>query len=280
MVAFDEQYAALMATMLRSAGIPARVVVGFVPSPESLSELATGTTVEVYEADIEAWVEVPFDGHGWVAFDAGPPDTQTEEIDDGSTDAQKESIFATPPPPPTSTTSTTIPQADEEEDEETENEQSEAGGLPTLALAGALAITVPIALFGLAAALIILLKARRRTRRRNSPTPSEQVFGAYRDLVDRSLDTGLMAPPDATARQTIALLAGDEDDPMTRGGSLVAVIEDAGYSAVEPEPSAVEAAWDNSKALVARFDADRTALERVKARLSVRSLRTPERGGT
>ena len=280
MVAFDEQYAALLATMLRSAGIPARVVVGFVPAEQALSDLSTGEPVEVHEADIEAWVEVPFIGHGWVAFEAGPPDTQTEEIDDGSTDAQRESIFATPPPPPTSTTSTTVPQAEEEDDEkDSDDDQAGSSGLPAFFVAGVLGIGLPMLLFVGAAAVILGLKARRRTRRRNAHSTSEQIFGAYRELIDRSLDVGLSAPPGATARQTIAVLAGDGDDPTTRGGRLVAVIEDAGYSPVEPDPSTAQAAWENSIALAARFDADMTPVERVRARLSLRSLRTSARGG-
>ena len=61
-VGHDEQYSALMTLVLRSAGIPSRVVVGFVPDSEEVEGLAAGESVDVMADDVEAWVEVPFDG--------------------------------------------------------------------------------------------------------------------------------------------------------------------------------------------------------------------------
>ncbi len=62
-------YASAMAIMLRSVGIPARYVEGYIlpPSPES------ETTYLVTNQQAHAWVEVYFEGFGWLPFEPLPP---------------------------------------------------------------------------------------------------------------------------------------------------------------------------------------------------------------
>ena len=62
----DEQYAALMALMLHSLGVNARVVMGLYP-PDG------GQSATLHGGDVHAWVEVEFDGVGWQTFDPTPP---------------------------------------------------------------------------------------------------------------------------------------------------------------------------------------------------------------
>jgi Transglutaminase-like superfamily/Domain of unknown function (DUF4129) len=53
--------------MLRTIGIPARVATGFTPGT------TVGTnTYDVSTDDLHAWVEVPFDGYGWLPFEPTP----------------------------------------------------------------------------------------------------------------------------------------------------------------------------------------------------------------
>lgn len=63
-VGYCQHYAGAAALLLRLAGIPTRVAVGY----------ATGTRTprgyEVRSSDAHAWIEVYFEGHGWVPFDA------------------------------------------------------------------------------------------------------------------------------------------------------------------------------------------------------------------
>jgi protein-glutamine gamma-glutamyltransferase len=71
-VGFCEQFASATAIMLRSLGIPARVVVGFTPGNRS----AFTGYYEVNASDAHMWVEVWFDRFGWYEFDptfAVPP---------------------------------------------------------------------------------------------------------------------------------------------------------------------------------------------------------------
>ncbi|MGY1772821.1 transglutaminase family protein [Blastococcus sp. SYSU D00813] len=66
---YCEQYAGAMAVMVRAAGVPARVVLGYtpgIPQPDG-SRLVTSN-------DAHAWVEVFFDGVGWVPYDPTPID--------------------------------------------------------------------------------------------------------------------------------------------------------------------------------------------------------------
>src|SRR5690606_9412245 len=68
-----EQYAAAMALMVRALGLPARVVMGF-----DVSEATTGAdgALAVTGSDVTAWVEVPFEGHGWLPFFPTPEEDQ------------------------------------------------------------------------------------------------------------------------------------------------------------------------------------------------------------
>jgi transglutaminase-like putative cysteine protease len=66
-----QHFASAAALLLRLAGVPSRVVVGF----------ATGTPqsdgrYNVRDTDAHAWVEVYFQGIGWVAFNPTPPAAQ------------------------------------------------------------------------------------------------------------------------------------------------------------------------------------------------------------
>lgn len=61
-------FATAMAVMLRSSGVPARLVAGYLPGE---LDKATGT-YQVKAKDYHAWVEVYFPGYGWIEFDPTP----------------------------------------------------------------------------------------------------------------------------------------------------------------------------------------------------------------
>ena len=61
-------FASAMAVMLRSVGVPARLVVGFMPGQYDLE--THGWIIR--DRDYHAWTEVYFPGHGWVQFDPTP----------------------------------------------------------------------------------------------------------------------------------------------------------------------------------------------------------------
>jgi transglutaminase-like putative cysteine protease len=87
-VGFCEQISTSLAVMLRSLGIPAREVVGYVPDGYNpITDL-----YEVRAKDAHAWVQVWFPGYGWQSFDptaavplANPSPGQTALRDLGDT---------------------------------------------------------------------------------------------------------------------------------------------------------------------------------------------------
>ena len=70
-----EFFASAMAIMLRSQGIPARVVNGFLQG--SYNDVSGNYTVRA--SDAHTWVEVYFPAHGWVTFDPTPADGRAEQ---------------------------------------------------------------------------------------------------------------------------------------------------------------------------------------------------------
>lgn len=77
---YCQQFSGAMAVMLRMAGIPARVSAGFAPG--SLNR-DTGE-YRVRDLDAHSWVEVYFNGIGWVTFDptpaAAPAEAQSADL--------------------------------------------------------------------------------------------------------------------------------------------------------------------------------------------------------
>jgi transglutaminase-like putative cysteine protease len=67
---FCQQFASLMAVMLRELGIPARVALGFTTGTKTTVD---GQAAYVVRAkNYHSWVEVPFQGYGWMPFDPTP----------------------------------------------------------------------------------------------------------------------------------------------------------------------------------------------------------------
>jgi transglutaminase-like putative cysteine protease len=93
---YCDYYASSMVVMARSVGLPARLVVGYRAQPPD--ELGAQT---IYQINAHAWVEVYFDGDGWVTFEptaAFPTDTQV--VEEGDPLAINEATPAPPALPP------------------------------------------------------------------------------------------------------------------------------------------------------------------------------------
>lgn len=67
---YCEHYASAMVVMLRSIGIPARLVTGFLATEWN----GFGHYYTVRQRDAHAWVEVYFPGSGWITVDPTPPE--------------------------------------------------------------------------------------------------------------------------------------------------------------------------------------------------------------
>lgn len=78
---YCDYYSTAMAVMARSVGLPSRWVKGYVPGVQPFSSFLSGigedglpigegvSTYTVRNADAHSWVEIYFEGHGWVPFE-------------------------------------------------------------------------------------------------------------------------------------------------------------------------------------------------------------------
>lgn len=62
-------FATAMTLSLRSLGVPARYVTGYIVGGENCEQTADGYVYTVREKELHAWVEVYFEGIGWLPFD-------------------------------------------------------------------------------------------------------------------------------------------------------------------------------------------------------------------
>jgi len=67
-----EYFATAMTVLLRSLGVPARYVTGFLPGEYN----DVGGDYIIRGSDAHAWVEVYFNGYGWLTFDPTPPSNE------------------------------------------------------------------------------------------------------------------------------------------------------------------------------------------------------------
>lgn len=72
---YCDHFSTAMALLLREAGVPARLVTGYVTS--EWNDLGRFYTVR--QRNAHSWVEVYFPSHGWVSFDPTPSAMQVEE---------------------------------------------------------------------------------------------------------------------------------------------------------------------------------------------------------
>lgn len=72
-----EYFASAQVVLLRSLGIPARIVNGYAGGREN----PLGDFIEVSQSDAHAWVEVLFERAGWVPVDPTPPDLRLAGAD-------------------------------------------------------------------------------------------------------------------------------------------------------------------------------------------------------
>lgn len=259
----DEQYAVAMALMARQLGLPCRVVLGFYPDPAqpATSELpVTGTMAHV-------WVEVPFDGLGWVVFDPTPDRNRTAQTIVPQPKPTPRPQVLPPPEPP-------VNRVDATQDDPGKKRDAEDPDTDNALLRIALAIGLGLGIAALLASpflLIGLLKRRRRGRRLNDPLPAGRIAGAWAELADTATDLGTRTPATATRREVAAVVALAHPDA---GVERIAADVDAGvFGAAEPTPEAGVAVWAAVDGAVATINGQLGPWRRIRGFCSIRSLR-------
>ena len=263
----DEQFAVAMALMARQHGIPARVVMGFYDAAAPEGEAPAGP-VEVRGSDVHAWVEVPFEGIGWVPFDPLPDEDTPPQSSEARSEAQpqpQQLLEPQPPEEPEEPPTQPLPE-DADEDELEAEEEALSGWLRVVGFAAG-----ALLLLALPFLLVAGLKARRRRARRRAAAMIGRVLGGWAEVIDLGRDLGHEPPRGATRRETGRALATHYPEV---GIATLARHTDAGvFGPGEPDPADVEALWREVDEVLADIGRSVGPWARVRARFSLRSLR-------
>jgi hypothetical protein len=232
---FCQQYATAMAWMVRTADIPARVVIGF-----TKGRVAAGG-YEIRSWNAHAWVEVYFGNLGWVPFDPTPSSGVSNAVD----------LPWAPNPynPPASTpTATAGPDASATASPSPTRPHKQDPGEDTSTGPGGTSdppARWPYWLFsGLLAVALLATPALRRwlvRRRRLDPEsggdPAAPAYAAWDELLDTMVDLDIGYRPSDTPRGVAGRLR-DVRPPLIESsvreiGLLARAVERARYA---PEP--------------------------------------------
>jgi transglutaminase-like putative cysteine protease len=224
-VGYCEQFAAAMAVMARTLGVPARVAVGFL-GPKKLEDGSYRYTSD----DLHAWPEIYFSGSGWIRFEptpasrTGQPPAWTTGVAQRPRTAAP-SAGATPSELPTPTPGD--PTAGR-----TAN-RSSGDGSTTLAWIAVLALALLIL------ALPRVVRTRQRRRRlddhRLGPRggdPRRLAEGAWAELLATARDHGVALPVRRSVREIAAVLrrrASPGSRALDQLDDLVLFVERARY---------------------------------------------------
>ena len=292
LVGDDEQYATLMALMLHSQGINARVVMGAYRE-------GTSGNVDLTGADMHAWVEVEFPGVGWATFDPTPPRDQQPTTQVNKPKSVPKPQVLQPPEPPEQPVE--LPPATR--DQATDPHDPNGLHIPWMAI-GTVSLSLLVLLGPVLA--VLLAKSRRRKARRKAQA-AEAVRGSWDELVDTAIDSGLVVEPHLTRQEVAWALAsqwapdtseGDEASSRrsrkarTRSAADVRVPGWSLFSGVVPRvvtvarradvadfavtgarPQDAEQAWNDVDELRREWASSVSVFARVRHALSVKSLR-------
>jgi transglutaminase-like putative cysteine protease len=203
-VGYCEQFAAAMAVMGRSLGIPSRVAVGFL-RPEARGEDYVYST-----HDLHAWPEMYFGGVGWVRFEPTPqartggrlPGYTTQQVPQAAPSASASSV-ASPTP-----SSQPIDRAAEQQ-ATADAARGGSSAVRTVSLVG-LGVLVLVTLLLAPRAMRSLVRRRRWAA---ADDARSWVEAAWAETVDTARDLGIGWDEQMTLRSTAGVLARSFGDP-------------------------------------------------------------------
>ncbi|WP_157001361.1 transglutaminaseTgpA domain-containing protein [Agromyces laixinhei] len=290
MIGDEEQYASAMALMARHLGYPSRVVMGFAPEIGDDDD-----SVEVVGDDVTAWVEVAFDGVGWVPFHPTPDETDIPQ--DQTPKPKTEPQPQVRQPPRSDNEDEDLLTAVEIDDSDDEKKE-QPFVIPLWAWFTAGVVGIPLLLFFGAMLVFALLKARRRSRRRNRGSGDRRVAGAWDEMTDEFAELGFDVPRIGSRRQVAAAIEqqlheqglGDVRAVHSDTGPVRVVRTDAPASGIRVMPLAdatdravfdgqevdeavVEQSWAEALESVGLARAASGRLRRLFSRFRIRSKR-------
>ncbi len=204
---YCEQFAAAMAVMARSLGIPARVAVGFL-QPDKIGD----DTWQYSAHDLHAWPELFFSGSGWVRFEPTPPGRASDvppyteaainipEVSGGPSAGESADN-----PQATARPNDALPGGEDKTDQDS---GSDSGGFPYVWVLGGVLLVVLLVVGALGPRFV----RRRRRDQRGLLGPEE----AWVELRDTTIDLRLPWPSHRSPWQTrealVQLFGAPHDD--------------------------------------------------------------------
>jgi hypothetical protein len=273
-----EQFVTAFVLFARALGVDARVATGFVIPTESIA-----SPVVVRSVHAEAWPEVRIDDDpdgpaagtdgGWLAFDPVPLRQQPSD-DEAPTPPQVQSPAAAQPP--------IQPPADDSDDDDEPDvvagtDRSGWGTFLTWTVRVGAVTSLALLPLMVVVGTILALKWRRRRVRLRHPDPAHRVRGAWANVTDALVDAGLAIGPawtDDRIARGAAPLAPSAPHELRR---LAAMATAMTFGDRRDAWRLVDDATATSRSVVDALRAERTRWQRIRWRLSLRSLRSRSR---
>jgi hypothetical protein len=265
-----EQFVTAYALLARAIGFDARIAAGFSLPPEAL-----GSTFSLRTDQAAIWPEVRLADGTWLALDPVPE----EEIADDQIRQEQQEVqtpaAAQPPVAP--------PTEENRDDEEVvldDDVESDRWGTVSVWAARVGAVSgLVLAPFLLAIGAVVWLKWRRRRSRRRASEPGARVRGAWANATDSLVDAGLTIPPswtdDHIAASATTVVAGVPHETR-RLAAMSSAVTFGTRGSDESSRLAVDA-FATAGSIDDAIRRSRTRWERIKWRLSLRSLRRATR---
>jgi hypothetical protein len=212
----DEQYAAAMALLANRVGVPARVVVGAVVPADG----------KVRGEDVHAWVELRIADGTWRVL-------PTDEFM-GDQPPRRSMTRAPRPRAPRYAVTPAAPAAPEVQQLKAQRDKARAEQRGTALR------WVPWLVLLLLALVVPTAKQTRRGVRRRRGRPSDQMAGAWSELVDHARDLGVPVLVGATRPAQARMIS--------RGQVLAQRADDGIFAAAEPVDEEVGEVWQQARA--------------------------------
>jgi len=234
-----------------------------------------GSTFTVSTAHAAVWPEVLLDDGRWLPFDP-VPEREATDVEPPLPPPEQQTPAAAQPPvnPPVET--------DDAGDEGSLDDETSEGGWATwvnwVRRVGTVAAVVLVPVLAIVG-LVLFVKWRRRRERLRAPDPSARVRGVWANVTDSFVDAGLAIAPswtdDRIADNSSEVVRGVPHE--TRRLAAMSSAVTFGTRSREEATRLADDAEVTAQAIDAAIRRSRTRWERLRWRLSLRSLRASSR---
>jgi transglutaminase-like putative cysteine protease len=263
-------YASAFAVMARSLGLPARIVIGYLPGTASGSPQEGGTEYTVTSSQLHAWPEVAFEGIGWVPFEPtnslGVPTNFASGSGSGG---------ATTPDTPQQDAAAPDEQPSTAPSQPGRVDVGDQSGPGTTSAARTSTAWVAPSVIGLALLVLLIvpsvLRVLRR-RRRLAAARSGDPVAAWRAVQEEAVDLGIAASGAESPRAFAARLRADHGVGADDIDLLREALERVSYAEDAVDPASGPALVAAVERIQTHLRAGTPPLRRVLALTFPRSL--------